>query len=223
MNHIAEIQNLTVQYGRIKALDNVTLTLEGNTIMIIGGNGSGKSTLVKAMLGLIRPKNGKIRVLGLNPIKQRRQLYKHVTYIGEKDGIPPNIKVKTHLEYLANTHGPRIWDIAETLSLTKHLEKRYMELSRGLQRRLALVEALSTKRRIIILDDPFLGLDIEGRSLLGQILENLARQHGKTILVITHITIPGFTPEKLVILDSGKLLYYGQYDNNLIREKIVSC
>ncbi len=128
-DEIATFEGVTVKYGKVLAVDNVSLTLKGDRILVIGPNGSGKSTLIKVMLGLIRASKGRVRVFGLDPLKHRPQIYARTTYLGEKDGIPHSIKVRTHLEHLETQYGPTVWKTAETLELREHINKRFYELS----------------------------------------------------------------------------------------------
>ncbi len=210
---VGRLEDVTVKYRSMVALRNATVAIPKGVTLVMGPNGSGKSTLVKTLLGLIRPASGRVELFGLNPFKRGSRIYERVTYISEQDAIPPEIRVGTHLELLESVYGvEEVRGAARLLGLEAHLGKRYSELSRGLQRRLALVEALASRRELIIVDDPMIGMDSRGRELIGEALAE--KVEGDTsIIVITHILIPKLRPDYLVRIEDGRITYQGAPEN----------
>ncbi len=206
---LIEARELVVSYGRVIAVQDVTLEVPPTHVLLQGGNGSGKTTLIRTLLGFIKPRKGEARMCGLDSWRMRRNIRSLTTYITEDDGIHPSLRVSTFLDLLSRYYPwENVERAAEILGFTRgRLEQRYGELSRGWRRRMALLEALASDRSILILDDPLSGLDKEGSLILGEQLENMQRP----VIVISHIPVPGWKPEYSVILQAGELVYSGPY------------
>lgn len=213
---VIEARDLTVRYGHVVALNGVNVRIPGGLTLIVGTNASGKTTLIKTALGILRPSTGQIRTLGLDPLKDPSSLYRRVTYVSERDAINPSIRVATHLEHLEGVYGDGVWEVAEALELTGYMRRRYKELSRGLQRRLALTEALASERPLVMVDEPLSGLDPKGRRLFGKLIRDKMRRGTVSIVIISHIPIPGVTPDHIVILDTGNVVYDGPYNEEVL-------
>ena len=185
---VVDARNLRKHYKNKLALDGTNFQIPtGRIIGLIGPNGAGKTTALKAMLGLI-PFEGELSVLGRDPRTQRDDLMSDVCFIADVAVLPRWIKVKEAIEFVAGVH-PR-FDRAKCERFLAHTqlkpELRVRELSKGMivQLHLALVMAIDAK--LLVLDEPTLGLDILYRKEFYESLLNDYFDHEKTILVTTH-------------------------------------
>lgn len=188
MQTVIRARGLHKAYGAKKVLDGIDLDLmPGRILGLIGPNGAGKTTLLKAVLGLA-PAQGELSVLGKNPRKQRTELLEQVSFIADTAILPRWLKVKEALSYLEGVH-PR-FNRQRAMSFLARTEVRQdslvRELSKGMltQLHLALVMAIDSK--LLVLDEPTLGLDIIYRKQFYSALLEDYFDEGKTILVTTH-------------------------------------
>ena len=188
MDLVVRASGLTKRYGKSVAVDNISFDIPaGRIIGLIGPNGSGKTTTLKAMLGLV-PFEGELRVLGLDPRTQRDELMTSVSFIADVAVLPRWLRVSEAVDFVAGVH-PK-FDRAKAeryLKNTKLTPKmKVKEMSKGMivQLHLALVMAIDAK--LLVLDEPTLGLDILYRK---QFYQNLLEDYfdeQKTIIVTTH-------------------------------------
>ncbi len=206
-NDLIIAENLTVGYRNIKAIRGVTFKLPQGATLVIGANGSGKSTLLKSIAGLLKPEEGYLKVMGFKPYNDISKAVISITYIAEHDALPYNVRVESVVEALLFTHSyNRIDEALEILGLKRHLKKRVGELSQGLRRRLALVEALASHKPLILLDEPYRGLDREGRMVVTRGLRSLLGR--SSVIMASHIP-PPLEFDHLLVLEDGKLAYSG--------------
>jgi ABC-2 type transport system ATP-binding protein len=188
MSAVISARNLRKTYGRNVAVDSVSFDIPaGRIVGLIGPNGSGKTTTLKAALGLV-PFEGELKVLGLDPRTQRDELMENVCFIADVAVLPRWLKVKDAIDFVAGVH-PK-FDKAKALRYIEHTKLRpdmkVKEMSKGMivQLHLALVMAIDAK--LLVLDEPTLGLDILYRK---QFYQNLLEDYfdeDKTIVVTTH-------------------------------------
>lgn len=187
-NSVVSARGLTKHYGKSIAVDCVSFEIPaGRIIGLIGPNGSGKTTTLKAMLGLI-PFQGELKVLGLDPRTQRDELMKQVSFIADVAVLPRWLRVREAIDFVAGVH-PKF----DRVKAERHLKNtklkpamKVREMSKGMivQLHLALVMAIDAK--LLVLDEPTLGLDILYRK---QFYQNLLEDYfdeQKTIIVTTH-------------------------------------
>ena len=188
MNPIIHARNLSKQYGATKALDAVSFDIEaGRIVGLIGPNGAGKTTALKAILGLT-DFDGELSVLGFDPRKQRTQLMEQVCFIADVAVLPRWIRVREAIEFVAGVH-PRFSRAKCEAFLARTKLKpamRVREMSKGMivQLHLALVMAIDAK--LLVLDEPTLGLDILYRKSFYESLLSDYFDENKTIIVTTH-------------------------------------
>jgi len=202
-------RGLSKSFANNKVLDGIDLTVKkGRIVGLIGPNGAGKTTALKCLLGL-STYQGEISVLGLNPLQQRQQVLQDVCFIADTAILPQWLKVSQALVYLQGVH-PRFNPAKATRLLQKTsipLDKKVSQLSKGMitQLHLALVMAIDAK--LLVLDEPTLGLDILYRKEFYATLLNDYFDDDKTIIVTTHQVeeIEGILTDLLFIKD-GKLI-----------------
>ena len=187
-NIVVSARGLSKRYGKQVAVDNVSFEIPaGRIVGLIGPNGSGKTTTLKAMLGLA-PFEGQLKVLGLDPHTQRDELMQNVCFIADVAILPRWLKVKDAIDFVAGVH-PK-FDRTKAQRYIAHTklkpDMKVKEMSKGMivQLHLALVMAIDAK--LLVLDEPTLGLDILYRK---QFYQNLLEEYfdeEKTIVITTH-------------------------------------
>jgi ABC-2 type transport system ATP-binding protein len=185
---VIEARGLRKSFGTTIALDGIDLRIEeGRILGLIGPNGAGKSTALNAILGLI-PYQGELRVLGRNPWTERDQLMRDVCFIADVAVLPRWIKVSQALDYVAGIH-PR-FDRAKAegflAKTTIQRTSRVRELSKGMVAQLHLALVMAIDAKLLVLDEPTLGLDILYRKQFYDSLLNDYFDRTRTIIVTTH-------------------------------------
>ncbi len=188
MTAIIQARGLSKSYGATKALDNVNFTIpSGRIVGLIGPTGAGKTTALKAILGLT-PYQGDLKVLGLNPHSQRQQLMQEVCFIADTAILPRWIKVAELIDFVERVHPKFSRARCEAfLAKTKLTPKmRVKSMSKGMVVQLHLAIVMAIDARLLVLDEPTLGLDILHRKAFYEALLNDYFDQDKTILVTTH-------------------------------------
>ncbi len=188
MNAVISARNLSKHYGKKKAVDAISFDIPaGRIVGLIGPNGSGKTTTLKAALGLV-PFDGELNVLGLDPRTQRDALMQDVCFIADVAILPTWLRVKDAIDFVAGVHPRFNRAKAERYLASTRLEPsmKVKAMSKGMvvQLHLALVMAIDAK--LLVLDEPTLGLDIMYRK---QFYQNLLEDYfdeNKTIVITTH-------------------------------------
>jgi ABC-2 type transport system ATP-binding protein len=188
MTSLVSARGVSKRFGQVRAVDDVSFEIEkGRILGLIGPNGAGKTTLLKAVLGLTDCE-GRLSVLGLDPFRQRKELMQNISFIADVAVLPRWIRVTQLLEFMAATHPNFSRARAEELlSRTKVRETaRVGELSKGMvtQLHLSLIAAIDAK--LLVLDEPTLGLDIIFRKEFYANLLNDYFDGERTILITTH-------------------------------------
>ena len=190
MNKLVTAKNVAKRFGDLRAVDGVSFEIEKGRIMgLIGPNGAGKTTLLKAILGLTDC-DGELSVMGLDPFRQRRALMQNICFIADVAVLPRWIRVSQLLDFVASVHTNFSRDKAEQmLARTKVAERhdaKVRELSKGMvtQLHLSIIAAIDAK--LLVLDEPTLGLDIIFRKEFYANLLSDYFDEERTILVTTH-------------------------------------
>ena len=185
---VIEARGLRKVFGKTVALDGVSLRVEeGRILGLIGPNGAGKTTALDAILGLI-PYEGELRVLGRDPWSERDSLMRDVCFIADVAVLPRWLRVSDALEYLAGVH-PRFDRAKAEAFLAKttiQRKSKVRELSKGMVTQLHLALVMAIDARLLVLDEPTLGLDILYRKQFYDSLLNDYFDHRRTIIVATH-------------------------------------
>jgi len=214
---LLELEQITHDYGRVRALEDVTLRVEPGPIGLIGQNGAGKSTLLRILLGLVRPTHGRGTVLGYDLHRHTQLLRHHVGFMPESESYVPGLRGVDLVALAGELSGmPRKQArrrAHETLSYLGLEEARYRkceEYSVGMKQRLKLAAALVHDPRLLLLDEPTAGLDPEGRDAMLRLLRAIAERHGKSLILSTHLL--GDVERvchQVIIVDRGRVLGVG--------------
>src|SRR6059058_1155124 len=188
MSAVIEARGLTKSYGATRALDGVSFTVEpGRIVGLIGPNGAGKTTALKAILGLTAF-GGELSVLGLDPRTQRDELMREVCFIADVAVLPRWLRVRQALDFVDDVH-PRFDRARATEILSRTdipMASRVRELSKGMVTQLHLALVMAIDARLLVLDEPTLGLDLLYRRKFYDTLLNDYFDRDRTILLTTH-------------------------------------
>jgi ABC-2 type transport system ATP-binding protein len=188
------IKNLRKVYRRGNvAVDDLSLTIqEGDFFGFLGPNGAGKSTTIHCITGIANPTSGTIEVFGLDAVKNYREARRLIGLCPQEFNVDPFAKPADIVDWAAGYFGmnraerkSRVDYLMQRFELTPHLKKSFRELSGGLKRRVVLARALVHDPKLIILDEPTAGVDVELRRVLWNYLTEI-NQDGRTILLTSH-------------------------------------
>ncbi|KGA12062.1 MAG: hypothetical protein GM46_2200 [actinobacterium acAcidi] len=209
------VENLTVRYGDLVAVDNVSFEAPtGSVTVILGPNGAGKTSTIEVCEGF-RTGQGHVRVLGLDPVKQHRELTNRMGVMLQGGGVYPSARVKDVMKHFCALHGKGVDPTAliQLVGLSARSKSTWRRLSGGEQQRLSLALALAAKPEVIFLDEPTSGVDIDGRDVIRDIILGLS-QEGTTVLLASHDMAEA---EKVathaVFFKEGKILASGDIES----------
>lgn len=188
MTSLVTARGVSKHFGTVRAVDNVSFEIEkGKILGLIGPNGAGKTTLLKAMLGLTDC-DGDLSVIGLDPFRQRKQLMREICFIADVAVLPRWIRVKQLLDYVEAVHPNFTRARAEELLRQTKVQAnaKVKELSKGMVTQLHLAIIMAIDAKLLVLDEPTLGLDILFRKEFYANLLNDYFDEERTILITTH-------------------------------------
>jgi Cu-processing system ATP-binding protein len=201
---------VTKDYGPVRALDGIDLALAPGTIALLRGpNGAGKSTLLRVLGALTRPTQGSVRVLSRDPFSSRDAAVRaRLGFLGQESALYGELTVAENLRFAARLRGAderELARVSELLALGPVLDRRARTLSQGFRRRVGLARALLGEPALLLLDEPWNGLDPASAERLSRLLEQL-RERGVAALVASHgaaTELPKFDRE--LALERGRL------------------
>ena len=225
MTQLISISNLNKTYGDKKVVSDISLSVQpGQILGLVGPNGAGKTTCLQAMLGLV-DYDGDIDILGFDPKAQREKMLEDVAYIADVAVLPKWLKVEQALVYMAGVHPNFNRDKAETFLAKTNisLKSKVKHLSKGMVTQLHLALILAIDAKVLILDEPTLGLDIlTRRQFYTHLLEDFYSEE-KCIIVTTHqIEEIEHILTDVAFIQDGKLVLAESTDNIKERFKLVS-
>lgn len=203
-----EVRNLTKKYDKYVAVDNVSFTIEsGRTGIILGPNGAGKSTIIKSIAGLLRF-DGAILIQGI--LSHQQEAKKNFGYVPEIPYLYEFLTVEEHIDFMMKAYGIEDHEYKEFLlkrfELDDKKEKLGKELSKGMMQKVSLCCALIIKPKVIMFDEPMVGLDPKAIKELKEMIKEL-KAEGVTILISTHmLEMVKDIWDDMVILDKGKVI-----------------
>lgn len=209
---IIETKQLTKKYKGQLAVNNVNLHIKKGSIYgLLGRNGAGKTTLMKMLLGLTPPTSGTFTLFDQTLTGHEKQLYPRIGALIETPGFYPNLTGTENLEIFARLRNLNashtVKNALETVGLPFRDKKLFLEYSLGMKQRLGLANALLHHPQLLILDEPTNGLDPIGIAEIRDFLKTLCKDHGKTLLVSSHILSEiDLLADDIGILDRGVLL-----------------
>jgi ABC-2 type transport system ATP-binding protein len=208
-----EVTNLTYEYPRHRALDDVSFKIETNSITaLVGPNGAGKTTLLKCLATLERPYHGNISIAGVDVIENPRAVNHLIGFMPDFFGLYDNLTVLQAMTYFSLAYQieedkirGNIDHILEVLNLSDKIHEKVGALSRGMRQRLAIGQSMVHGPKLLMLDEPASGLDPEARSSLSKLFLSL-RDLGMTIIVSSHILSElDEYADQMIVLNNGKV------------------
>ncbi|HII92323.1 MAG TPA: ATP-binding cassette domain-containing protein [Methanosarcina sp.] len=215
--HAVEFENVSKSFSEKNILENISFSVrQGEIFGLLGPNGAGKTTLIRLLLDILRPDSGEIRVFGdfLSPTTKNR-----IGYLPEERGLYKKTRLLDMLVYLAQLKGMpenqarlNAESLLKSLELDQYKNKKVEELSKGMQQKIQFLSAIIHEPELLILDEPFSGLDpVNTKTVMVRILG--LRASGKTIILSTHMMEQAQTLcDRILMLNKGRRVLYGPVD-----------
>jgi len=213
---VVEAQQLVRRFGPVAAVGGVDFRLEAReAAALLGPNGAGKTTLLRLIAGLLQPTSGSLRLFGTDVTGSGLELRRRVGMISHQTYLYPDLSPFENLEFYARLYGiapagERIRELIERTGLRGWANRPVRTLSRGLEQRCAIARAVLHRPALLLLDEPFTGLDRSATAVLGEMIEEF-RRGGGAVLMSTHDVERALELcQRLYVLRSGRLTWGGQ-------------
>lgn len=223
---LIEVENLSKVYGLRPALKSLSFSVRrGEFVLVLGANGSGKSTLLRLLSGLSKPTSGQIRVGGWELPREARAARAQIGLVAHQPLLYDSLTARENLRFFGRLYGldrderdGRVMELLGRVALRKRADSLVRTYSRGMKQRLSIARALLHRPDILMLDEPYSGLDQEAVALLDELLM-AARRDGQTILMSTHQLQRGAkTAGRALILSRGRLRHDGDLGEDALAD-----
>ncbi|MCI0623469.1 MAG: heme ABC exporter ATP-binding protein CcmA [Acidobacteria bacterium] len=208
---IVRLEKVEKWFGRTSALQGVDLAVQpGDFMVFLGRNGAGKSTLLRVVARLVRPNSGRVEVCGIDVLRHPEAGRERLGFVAHSSYLYRNLTAFENLQFFArlynlNSANDRIHEALRWVGLEKSALRQVKGFSRGMQQRLSIARATLHNPEILLLDEPFSGLDLEASELLGEWLQSFAA-NGKTVLMATHDLEQGLAgARRWAFVDQGRI------------------
>jgi len=208
-----EARALVKSFGYRAALAGVDLSVAaGEFVTLLGPNGAGKTTLLRILAALTRPTSGAVRIAGLAPARAGEEVRRRVGFLSHRSLLYEDLTAEQNLRFYARMYdlpdeGSRVADLLERVGLVARRHDLVHVLSRGMQQRLAIARALLHRPRVLLLDEPYTGLDLSATQVLNGFLAEQVEQGG-AVLLTTHNLERGLAVGgRMLVLARGRLVY----------------
>lgn len=225
---IIEVKHLVKHYGKFKALEDVSFEVyKGDVLGFLGPNGAGKSTTIRAILSLIKPTSGEIKLFGKDPVKDHKYIFSRIGCIVEKPDFYLYLSAQKNLEIFARLTGVelkknRITEIIDFVGLKGREKDKLKGFSNGMKQRLGIAQTLIHDPELIILDEPTTGLDPQGILDIRNLILQLKNEYNKTILLSSHLLSEiELIANRMVIINKGKTLVQGSVADLLNEQELI--
>ena len=206
-------QGVTKTFGSFDALKGIDLTLKkGEFLTLFGPNGAGKTTFIKLLSTLSKPSAGELRVAGFDVQKEANQVRSSVGVISHDPYLYENLSAYENIKFFGEMYGvsdtaDRAKELLELIGLGPRSHDLVRTFSRGMKQRLSVARSIVHDPSVLLLDEPYTGLDQKGAKIFGDTLKWL-KSHGRTILMTTHNIDEGLVlSDRVCILASGQIVY----------------
>lgn len=214
---VLSAKHLRVHFGRARVLDDLVFELpRGSVTALVGANGVGKSTFLRVLIGALAPSAGEVRVLGYDPSRQGAQVRSLVGYVPDRIETSSWMRGRDWLAFIARFYPS--WSSAEAQRWLGVLElddsAKISEMSKGNRTKLALVAALSHSPELLLLDEPFSGLDVSVRRAVATALLTSLRDEARTVLFVSHsIADVERLADRVAVLSRGRIALTGELED----------
>src|SRR5215475_3596637 len=223
-----ESEDIRKTFGHFTALAGVTLNVErGEFLALFGRNGAGKTTFLKIAATLVRHTHGKLRVQGIDIQDEPEQARRHIGFLSHNTYLYRDLNPVENLRFFARLYGlhdpdKRIESLLDRVGLQRRRSDPVRAFSRGLHQRLGIARVMLHDPSLILLDEPYTGLDANAVDTLNQMLDEAASA-GKTIILTTHDLEQGLrSATRAVIIDRGKVVFSGDARDQAVRDAYAS-
>jgi ABC-2 type transport system ATP-binding protein len=217
MAPVVDLQHVSVRYGDQWALRDVSATFPGGAVGLLGPNGAGKSTMIKALLGLLAPDSGEMRVFGLDVRRSPLQIRGRIGYMPENDAHIPRMNAVTFVAYCGELCGlppadamQRAHEVLYYVGLGEARYRNIEQYSTGMKQRIKLAQALVHDPSLLFLDEPTNGMDPKGRDEMLELIRDIAHHKQINLILSSHL-LPDveYTCDHVVVLDKGGIATAG--------------
>lgn len=222
---VVRLEKVEKWFGPTVALQGINLQIHrGDFMVLLGRNGAGKSTLLRIISRLVRPNAGQVEVCGLSLNQDTEQVRRRLGFVGHQSFLYRNLTARENLRFFSRLYGienveSKIQAALDHVGLLESAEREVKGFSRGMQQRLAIARATLHQPELLLLDEPFTGLDWEASELLSRWLEEFLRDGG-TILMVTHDLEHGLEhASRWLFLNQGKICREARGDVHSVREE----
>jgi len=218
MEKMIEIKGLAKKYGDLVAVDHVSYDIfEGEIFGLLGPNGCGKTTTILMLMGLIAPNEGTALVNGRDIIKEPLEARRNVGLLTDNVGLYENMTAGQNLSFFAeladvkaSETSSRIEKLLKLVGLAEKRDVKVAAFSRGMRQRLGIAQSMVRDPKILIFDEPTLGIDPEGTKELRELMKLLAREEGRTIVFTSHLLSEvNRLCDRVAIMRTGKVIAIG--------------
>lgn len=226
MTNAVEIDSLSKDYGIIRALDNIILNVpKGSIYGLVGPNGAGKTTLIKTLVGTLKPTQGQVRVLGLDPLQNKWELRRQIGYMPQTPALYDDLSAKKNIMFFGegqnvNDLEKKTDDILAFAELTNRANDLVRTFSGGMKKRVSLCCALIHQPKIVFLDEPTAAIDPHLKIQSWNLFRQLAKT-GVTLFINTHLMDEALLCDRVTILGNGQIIALDTPQKILERGKTV--
>ena len=212
-----ELERVTKRFGEVVAVSELSLRVEaGEVFALLGPNGAGKTTTVKLIAGLLRPTAGRVRVSGYDLLSQPLEVKRRLSYIPDQPYLYDKLTGREFLEFVGRLHrldgatlSRRIEQLLELFDSVAYADELTESYSHGMKQRVVIASALLIEPRVIVIDEPMVGLDPRCARLVKDLLRERARG-GVTVFLSTHtLSVAEEVADRVGIMDRGRLIACG--------------
>jgi len=223
---LAELSGVSKRFGKIAALDGVDLQVQrGELFALLGPNGAGKTTAISLWLGLLQPDAGSVRLFGQSPllVETRRQ----VGVMMQEVALAPELRIREHIDLVASYYpAPLAVDAVLKMTHTEPLAGRpYEKLSAGQKRQAQFAIAICGRPKLLFLDEPTVGLDVQARQMLWDVLRQLVHEGASIVLTTHYLEEAEALADRVAVLAKGRVIASGTVSEirALVVRKRISC
>jgi ABC-2 type transport system ATP-binding protein len=225
---VLDAKGITKSFGKLKAVNNLFMTLKkGEIYGFLGPNGAGKTTAINLYMGILRADEGEIEVLGNEIPKQRRKARKLIGLMPQEISLYEDLTVMEHLYFFGELYGlsrsdirPQAEELLDVFGLVEKKNERVHNLSGGMKRRTSLCVALVHQPKLILADEPTVGVDPVLRVHFWEYFRKLQKQQGTSFLVTTHVFDEAMKVDRIGMITHGKIVEEGKPKDILEKYKV---
>ena len=207
-----EIRNLVKAFGPRRALDEVSLSVDaGERVLLMGPNGAGKTTLLRILATLSRPTAGRVRIAGHALPQDGHRVRSSVGFLSHQSLLYGDLSARQNLRFYARMYQipdptTRIAELLQGVGLLNRQDDLVRSFSRGMQQRLAVARAILHRPRLLLLDEPYTGLDVAAAEVLTHLLDGLVGEGCTLVLATHHLGSEGRLADRVLVLAQGRVI-----------------